>query len=409
MIRAYPRRFCSSTLFRPHLSLRAALRKVRPPRATARAPGGPTIACSTSSPAPCSSNSRRKPPTTWRARALAVWQRALQQRPRPAAARDPLLAQELWGLSFPNPLGLAAGFDKNGALPHVWPALGFGFAELGTVTALAQPGNPAPRLFRLPAEHALINRLGFNNDGADAVARALAARLAAGRPPVPLGINLGKSKAAPLERAADDYCASLRGAARPRRLSRPQRQLAEHARSARPAGRGAARAAARRRAGRESPPRRRRRRRRATVAVEGRARPRRRRPARRDRGGARARRRRRDRHQHHHRPQRAAERPPPGARGRRPQRGAAARPGDGGGARAASLERRRPADHRRRRHRQRRRRLREDSRRRLAGAGLHRLHLSRPDASRATSSPSCAPCWCATASADVASTQSARC
>jgi dihydroorotate dehydrogenase len=143
-------------------------------------------------------------------RALAVWQRALQQRPRPAAARDPLLAQDLWGLSFPNPLGLAAGFDKNAALPHVWPALGFGFAELGTVTALAQPGNPTPRLFRLPAEHALINRLGFNNDGADAVARALAARLAAGRPPAPLGINLGKSKAAPLERAADDYCASLR-------------------------------------------------------------------------------------------------------------------------------------------------------------------------------------------------------
>src|SRR6185295_564013 len=118
---------------------------------------------------------------------------------RPAAVHDPLLAQDLWGLSFPNPLGLAAGFDKNAALPHVWPALGFGFAELGTVTALAQPGNPAPRLFRLPAEHALINRLGFNNDGADAVARALAARLAAGRPPVPLGINLGKSKAAPLE------------------------------------------------------------------------------------------------------------------------------------------------------------------------------------------------------------------
>jgi dihydroorotate dehydrogenase len=143
-------------------------------------------------------------------RALAVWQRALQHQSSAAAVRDPLLAQDLFGLLFPNPLGLAAGFDKNGALPHVWPALGFGFAELGTVTALAQPGNPTPRLFRLPAEQGLINRLGFNNDGADAVARALGARLAGGRPPVPLGINLGKSKVTPLERAADDYCASLR-------------------------------------------------------------------------------------------------------------------------------------------------------------------------------------------------------
>lgn len=141
---------------------------------------------------------------------LALWQAALQRLPATPAAPDPLLAQEIWGLAFPNPLGLAAGFDKNGALPHVWSALGFGFAELGTVTALAQSGNPPPRLFRLPAEHALINRLGFNNDGAEAVARALGARLAAGRPPIPLGINLGKSKVTPLDRAADDYCASLR-------------------------------------------------------------------------------------------------------------------------------------------------------------------------------------------------------
>lgn len=141
---------------------------------------------------------------------LAIWQAALQRRPAAAAASDPLLAQRLWGLAFPTPLGLAAGFDKNGALPHVWAALGFGFAELGTVTALAQPGNPPPRLFRLPAEQALINRLGFNNDGAAAVARDLAAHLAGGRPAIPLGINLGKSKATPLERAAEDYCASLR-------------------------------------------------------------------------------------------------------------------------------------------------------------------------------------------------------
>jgi dihydroorotate dehydrogenase len=136
-------------------------------------------------------------------RALAVWQGALQQRPRPAAARDPLLAQELWGLPFPNPLGLAAGFDKNGALPHVWPALGFGFAELGTVTALAQPGNPAPRLFRLPAEHALINRLGFNNEGATAAARRLAHR---GRGTV--GANIGKTKRVAEADAVADFTAS---------------------------------------------------------------------------------------------------------------------------------------------------------------------------------------------------------
>jgi dihydroorotate dehydrogenase len=141
---------------------------------------------------------------------LALWQAALQRRGVAPPASDPLLAQDLWGLHFAHPLGLAAGFDKNGALPHVWPALGFAFAELGTITALPQPGNPAPRLFRLPAEQALINRLGFNNDGAEAVATALRARCAGGRPPIPLGINLGKSQAAPLERAAEDYCASLR-------------------------------------------------------------------------------------------------------------------------------------------------------------------------------------------------------
>ena len=143
-------------------------------------------------------------------RSLTLWQALLQRQAPTAAAPDPLLAQELWGLRFTHPLGLAAGFDKNGALPHVWPALGFAFAELGTITALPQPGNPTPRLFRLPAERALINRLGFNNDGADAVAAALGARLAGGRPPLPIGINLGKSKVTPLERAADDYCASLR-------------------------------------------------------------------------------------------------------------------------------------------------------------------------------------------------------
>lgn len=143
-------------------------------------------------------------------RVLAWWQWRLERSPATPAAADPLLAQRLWDLDFPNPLGLAAGFDKNGALPHVWAALGFGFAELGTITAHPQPGNPPPRLFRLPAEQALINRLGFNNAGAAAVAAALARRLAAGRPPIPLGINLGKSKITPVEDAAADYCTSLR-------------------------------------------------------------------------------------------------------------------------------------------------------------------------------------------------------
>lgn len=142
--------------------------------------------------------------------ALAGAQAVLQRRPPAAAPADPLLAQRLWGLDFPNPLGLAAGFDKNGEAPHVWARLGFGFAELGTVTALAQPGNPRPRMFRLPELGALINRLGFNNHGAAAVAAGLAARLAGGRPPIPLGINLGKSKLASLDDAAADYCASLR-------------------------------------------------------------------------------------------------------------------------------------------------------------------------------------------------------
>src|SRR2546421_12427804 len=76
----------------------------------------------------------------------------------------------LFGLNFPNPVGLAAGLDKNGVALPVWAALGFGFIEIGTVTAVAQPGNPRPRIFRLPEQNALINRLGFNNDGADAVA-----------------------------------------------------------------------------------------------------------------------------------------------------------------------------------------------------------------------------------------------
>jgi dihydroorotate dehydrogenase len=123
---------------------------------------------------------------------------------------DPLLSQHLWGIRFPNPIGLAAGLDKYAELPHVWAALGFGFAELGTVTARSQPGNAKPRLFRLRSDRALINRLGFNNRGATTIARELSGRLAHGRPPIPLGINIGKSRVTPAEKAVDDYLRSFR-------------------------------------------------------------------------------------------------------------------------------------------------------------------------------------------------------
>jgi dihydroorotate dehydrogenase len=140
---------------------------------------------------------------------LRVAEGALERRAPISPPPDPVLEQQLWGLTFPNPVGLAAGFDKNARLPHVWAALGFGFAELGTVTAEAQPGNPPPRLFRIPEHHALLNRLGFNNRGAAAIGHDLQARLRRRRPAIPLGINLGKSRVTPLERAADDYRASL--------------------------------------------------------------------------------------------------------------------------------------------------------------------------------------------------------
>lgn len=120
------------------------------------------------------------------------------------------LSQNLMGLDFPNPIGLAAGYDKRALATPTWPAIGFGFAEIGTVTALAQPGNPRPRLFRLPADHALINRMGFNNDGAARTARRLLKWERHGlRPRAPLGVNLGKSKVTPADDAPRDYAASL--------------------------------------------------------------------------------------------------------------------------------------------------------------------------------------------------------
>jgi dihydroorotate dehydrogenase len=122
------------------------------------------------------------------------------------APSDPILASKVFGVRFPAPLGLAAGFDKDGLGLQTWGALGFGYAEVGTVTAQPQPGNPEPRLFRLPADRGLLNRMGFNNAGAG----HLALRLARHRPDVPIGVNIGKSKITPPELAADDYAESAR-------------------------------------------------------------------------------------------------------------------------------------------------------------------------------------------------------
>ncbi len=137
------------------------------------------------------------------ATATAPARQALRSR---LAPQDPVLASTVFGVRFPGPLGLAAGFDKDGLGLDTWGALGFGYAEVGTVTALPQPGNPEPRLFRLSADRALLNRMGFNNHGAG----QLALRLARHRPDVPVGVNIGKSKITPPERAAEDYAASAR-------------------------------------------------------------------------------------------------------------------------------------------------------------------------------------------------------
>ncbi len=119
--------------------------------------------------------------------------------------------QRVFGLEFPTRVGLAAGMDKNAVALPGWEALGFGFVEIGTITARAQPGNPRPRLFRYPEYGALINRMGFNNDGADAVAARLGVLRKKGKwPAIPVGINLGKSKVTPLEEAPADYLHSFR-------------------------------------------------------------------------------------------------------------------------------------------------------------------------------------------------------
>lgn len=120
---------------------------------------------------------------------------------------DPRLAVEALGLRFPSPVGLAAGLDKDAEAYEAFGALGFGFVEVGTLTGQAQPGNPQPRLFRLPPDRALINRMGFNNRGADFAAGHIAPR---GARRTLLGINIGKTKAVPVEQAAEDYAHSTR-------------------------------------------------------------------------------------------------------------------------------------------------------------------------------------------------------
>jgi len=139
---------------------------------------------------------------------LASLEAAYRSGLNPLIAKPPKpLPTKAFGLTFPNPVGLAAGLDKNGAHIDALLALGFGFVEVGTVTPRPQPGNPKPRMFRLPQQEAVINRLGFNNDGVDALVRNVGkARRGGGL----LGINIGKNKDTPNESAEDDYLHCLR-------------------------------------------------------------------------------------------------------------------------------------------------------------------------------------------------------
>ncbi|MFT4042988.1 MAG: quinone-dependent dihydroorotate dehydrogenase [Gordonia sp. (in: high G+C Gram-positive bacteria)] len=142
-------------------------------------------------------------------RTAARWGLARDLGARLLASRDPILRQTVFGVDFPAPLGLAAGFDKSASAINAWGHLGFGHAEVGTITAQPQPGNPSPRLFRLPRDRALINRMGFNNPGARVAAEHLnTARLGPVR--VPIGANIGKTKVTPLDGAVEDYRFSAR-------------------------------------------------------------------------------------------------------------------------------------------------------------------------------------------------------
>lgn len=122
---------------------------------------------------------------------------------------DQRLQQKLWGLDFPNPVGLSAGCDKDAMAAGMWSRFGFGFAEMGAVTLHSQPGNPLPRLFRLPEDQAALNRLGANNLGASVMAKTLAESWKIEPRQIPIGINLCKSKITPLEEAAADYKGSF--------------------------------------------------------------------------------------------------------------------------------------------------------------------------------------------------------
>jgi dihydroorotate dehydrogenase len=126
------------------------------------------------------------------------------------APRDPALRVRALGLDLPGPLGLAAGFDKDARGADALGALGFAFVEVGTVTAQPQPGNPRPRMFRLPADRALVNRMGFNNQGAALAASRLRHRRGRSGERVAVGVNIGKTKVVPPERAVADYVASAR-------------------------------------------------------------------------------------------------------------------------------------------------------------------------------------------------------
>jgi dihydroorotate dehydrogenase len=121
------------------------------------------------------------------------------------------LSKNLFGLNFPNPVGLGAGFDKNAEHLDVWELLGFGFIEIGTVTPKAQAGNPTPRLFRLPSQKALINRMGFNNDGVDIIAKRLSTRKEKTNSTLIVGGNIGKNKITENEDAWKDYCINFKG------------------------------------------------------------------------------------------------------------------------------------------------------------------------------------------------------
>jgi dihydroorotate dehydrogenase len=125
---------------------------------------------------------------------------------RSYTVKHPSLERKLWGLTFPNPVGLAAGFDKDAKYSDSLACLGFGFVEIGTVTPRPQPGNPQPRLFRLPEDNALINRMGFNNEGS----KAAAARLKERKEKIVIGGNIGKNKDTPNEQAIDDYVACFK-------------------------------------------------------------------------------------------------------------------------------------------------------------------------------------------------------